>query len=244
MVSYSSDSSEDTPTPNKKLKFVPNKHPVPLSISRMFEEREVRGDPSECEGRVRSFPHVKGNWASFAFIKLSSVELIREVTKIILKEFSDSKIKLIPFEDFHISLSRTVPVPYHWIHPLLSSLRGLASRTRPFSVSFSGIRLLSNEEQTRKFVVLEVDIGEDTLTTLVRGVDGILSEYKLPLFYQPLSLHCSTMWTVCETTETTESAVKKLWHGKVAEVLSGIEFEVESLNFKTGHKMYNFNFNK
>ena len=243
LVSYSSDSSEDT-TPDKKLKLSPSKHLIPPSIRRMFEDRQVPEDTTGCEGRVRSFSHVRGNWASYVYVQLGSGEILQEVTKIILKEFGDSEINFRSFEQFHISLSRTVTVPYHWIQPILSSLRGLADRTHPFSVSFSGLKLLANEEKTRTFLVLEVELGEDTLTTLVGGVDGILSEYKLPSFYRPLSLHSSVLWTLSGTTETTESAVNKLWHSKVAEVLNGVEFEVESLKFKTGHKTYNLNFNK
>ena len=238
LVSYSSDSSEEPP-PDKKIKLVPHKHPVPLSICRMFEDTQ---EASRSDGRVRSFPHVQGNWASFVFVELASVELIQNVARIILKELIDSKNIYIPFEQFHISLSRTVPIPYHWIQPILSSLRSIADRTHPFSVSFSGLKLLANEDNTRTFLVLVVELGEDTLTSLVGGVDGILCEYKLPCFYRPVSLHCSVLWTLFGATETTKSTVNTLWDRKVAEVLSGVEFKVESLKFQTGHKMYNLNF--
>ena len=49
--------------PSKKLKL-----PNPLK-NNSFDNEEVIDDPALHDFRVRSFPHVRGNWATYVFIQ-------------------------------------------------------------------------------------------------------------------------------------------------------------------------------
>ena len=240
-MNYSSDSSDDD-TAQKKVKTVPCKVPLPPSIGLMFEGAEVRDDPSQLGGRTRSFQHLRGNWVSHIYIQLSQVEVLEKVTKDILDKLIELQFESL--KEFHLSLSRTLPVPYHWIQPLINSLKSLSDTTNPFIITFNGLKLLPNDDKTRHFVTSLVDRGIVNLSSLVGKIDTILSEYKLPIFYFPPSFHTSLLWSVTSCPDATGVVVKKLWHEVAEEVLSGVEFEVEAINFKTGHKIYTFQFKK
>ena len=55
----------------------------------------------------------------------------------------------LPVNELHISLSRTVPLLYHWIEPITSSLTEKFTRHRKFSIGFSELAYYSNDEKTR-----------------------------------------------------------------------------------------------
>lgn len=238
-MNYSSDSSDDN-TPEKKVKTVPCKVPLPSSIGLMFGGTEVQDDPSNLGGRTRSFPHLRGNWVSHIYIQLSPVEVLEKATKDILAKLIDLKFESL--KEFHLSLSRTLPIPYHWLQPLISSLKSLSETTKPFIITFSGLKLLPNDDKTRHFVTSLVDRGIVNLSSLVEKIDVILSGYKLPVFYCPPSFHTSFLWSVQSCPDATGVFVEKLWHEVAEKVLNGVEFEVEAITFKTGHKIYAFQF--
>ena len=61
-------------------------------------------------------------------------------------------------EDFHLSLSRTVAIPHHFIDPLVESLRSKFADLNKFTISFSSsdLRFYVNDEKTRSFLGFEV----------------------------------------------------------------------------------------
>ena len=245
IVGYSSESSDDEPKPDKKLKIDTPQLSLPLSITKMFEERETKDDSSLHEGRRRLFPHVRGNWVSYVHVRPDSTEQLELAAKAVVKEFSLCGIELKPQNEFHISLSRTLPIPHHWINPILNSLSKLADSCPSFSVSFGALKLLSNEDRSRSFVVLEIDLGQLKLESLVSGIDSILAGYKLPQFYRPISLHASIAWGVGDLSkEKTVSALDKVWTRDVSQIFDGLCFDIDCLCFKTGHKLYNYPFKR
>lgn len=43
--------------------------PLPGAIHSMFSDKgQVMDNPAEHGGRIRSFPHLEGNWASYVYI--------------------------------------------------------------------------------------------------------------------------------------------------------------------------------
>ena len=61
-------------------------------------------------------------------------------------------------DDFHVSLSRTVVVPHHFIEPLVESLRSKFANINKFVVSFSSqdLRFYVNDVKSRSFIGFEV----------------------------------------------------------------------------------------
>ena len=48
-----------------------------------------------------------------------------------------------------MSLSRTVPIPFHWIDPLVELLRSKFNQRQSFIVGFRDIAFYVNDESTR-----------------------------------------------------------------------------------------------
>lgn len=101
---------------------------------------------SEHGNRVRSFPHERGNWATFVFIPCKSLlkssntlkialvlgensKYVLETVGSCLKAFQESGIELNRSEDLHISLTRTVILRHHWIQDFVSSVRKAMANT-------------------------------------------------------------------------------------------------------------------
>ncbi len=58
-------------------------------------------------------------------------------------------VELHPLSQLHISLSRTVPIQYHWIDPLMESLRSKFKQRRPFTIRFQDLSFYVNDDRTR-----------------------------------------------------------------------------------------------
>ncbi|XP_011408967.2 PREDICTED: U6 snRNA phosphodiesterase-like [Amphimedon queenslandica] len=125
LVSYSSSSdssgSEETPPVIKKYKENTSKPlELPGAIANMFSEGDHIDVAEDHDGRKRSFAHVRGNWPTYIYIPITFPDGFNNVMESFLKKSSQD---VIPFQSqFHLSLSRTVPIQYHWIQPLTASL--------------------------------------------------------------------------------------------------------------------------
>lgn len=123
--------------------------PFPESLKKLqwsWQPEEVVDDPEQHDGRLRSFPHERGNWASCVFVPISGeiclqwllrrklqsniqIPVSDEFSKQ-LSVISDSFIEICrknadlhAFPQYHISLSRTVVLRHHWINPLVDDIR-------------------------------------------------------------------------------------------------------------------------
>lgn len=87
-------------------------------------------------------------------------------------------------EQFHISVTRTLILKFHWIEPFISEIKKLCDQTDQFSLELLNIKAYSNEEKTRTFLGIECVDSKGTLTRFVKDLNSILSEYELPPFYE------------------------------------------------------------
>ncbi|VEN52358.1 unnamed protein product [Callosobruchus maculatus] len=83
------------------------------------------------------------------------------VTSIINK--LGGKIPLKQTDDFHISLSKTVILKYHWIPTFVESVKTKINVCRKFMVIFDSLKIYCNEERTRTFIGLQIGSGYDSL---------------------------------------------------------------------------------
>ncbi|XP_058104102.1 uncharacterized protein LOC131248070 [Magnolia sinica] len=132
------------------------------------------------ESRVRSFPHVEGNYALHVFIPVLIPPVIKKELILALKRVASLVPSLhavdvdIPLSDmckddglleqflgreFHISLGRTVPIRVHQIGSVVTMLRQkLQSQNRNW-IDFSKWEVFVNDDQTRSFLSMEVTAG-------------------------------------------------------------------------------------
>lgn len=63
---------------NYFLKIIFSKNfPLPSNLlSWMTDDSEIKEDPDKHDGRIRSFKHERGNWATFVYIKCEKFNII------------------------------------------------------------------------------------------------------------------------------------------------------------------------
>ncbi|XP_046538732.1 U6 snRNA phosphodiesterase 1 isoform X2 [Equus quagga] len=192
LVGYSSSGSEDeaeteacagpgvggrhrgqSPLPSQRL-------PVPDSVLHMFPgtEEGPEDDSAKHGGRVRTFPHERGNWATHVYVPYEAGEDFLELLDALLPHAQTYVPRLVRMEAFHVSLSQSVVLRHHWILPFVQALK---DRVASFQ---------------RTFVGLEVTSGHAQFLDLVSEVDRVMEEFELPTFYQDPSFHISLAWCV------------------------------------------------
>uniref|UniRef100_A0A2K6G4S7 U6 snRNA phosphodiesterase n=1 Tax=Propithecus coquereli TaxID=379532 RepID=A0A2K6G4S7_PROCO len=192
LVGYSSSGSEDeseagvqtrpgsgdcrrgqSPLPSQRF-------PVPDSVLNMFPgtEEEPEDDSTKHGGRVRTFPHERGNWATHVYIPYEAKEEFLDLLDVLLPHAQTYVPRLVRMEAFHLSLSQSVVLRHHWILPFVQALK---ERMASFQ---------------RTFVGLEVTSGHAQFLDLVSEVDRVMEEFSLTTFYQDPSFHISLAWCV------------------------------------------------
>lgn len=91
----------------------------------------------------------------------------------------DSNILL---EQFHVSLTRTLILKFHWIESFVESLKRLFQKVNKFTMELTDIKVYCNEERTRTF--LGINCYSNTLNYLISIIDNMLTEYQLPSYYE------------------------------------------------------------
>ncbi|XP_032180133.1 U6 snRNA phosphodiesterase isoform X3 [Mustela erminea] len=165
-----------SPLPSQRL-------PVPDSVLHMFldTEGEPKDDQEKHGGRVRTFPHERGNWATHVYVPYETREDFLDLLDMLLAHAQTCVPRLVRMEAFHVSLSQSVVLRHHWIIPFVQALKD---------------RLASFQ---RTFVGLEVTSGHPQFLDLVSEVDRVMEEFDLTTFYQDPSFHVSLAWCVGDT---------------------------------------------
>ncbi|KAI9559696.1 hypothetical protein GHT06_013701 [Daphnia sinensis] len=214
---------------NRPLKKVACRLPTPKLAA---DSLEVFDDPSQHGNRIRSFPHERGNWASFVYLPWEASSRFVRAVELITKSFHEHNIVLCICDDFHISLTRTVILRHHWIEGFVASIRKQLSDTpRPFQLY--GTNVLSvylNEEKTRTFLAMNVEDPVGILSMLIEKMDSCLKEYQLPAYYEKPSHHVSIAWCVGDKKEELE----KLAFGLQLEI-DQISCNVDEVRCKIGN---------
>ncbi|XP_065064608.1 U6 snRNA phosphodiesterase 1-like isoform X2 [Rhopilema esculentum] len=179
--------------------------PIPNDVLSMFKDvASSEESADDHKGRIRSFAHEEGNWASYVFIpaKLSNSQkaLIKSLVDRARKTFS--KFEQIDNKAIHITLSKTVSLRHYWIEPLVDQLKDLLSNTQSFRCHLDLVELYTNEEKTRSFLGLRIILGEEKLKALTEKVDQVLEKFGLPKYYENPSFHISFAWHLGDVTNT------------------------------------------
>ncbi|BFZ19167.1 hypothetical protein BsWGS_22205 [Bradybaena similaris] len=190
------------PKRKRKLSDGSQKHlDIPDSIQSMFLNKQQRwtDDPAQHDNRVRSFPHLEGNWATHVYIPVVKTDQFVKFVEELLAMLMPPTFQAQP--DFHVSLSRTVTIRYHWIELLVDSLREQFKSLTSCISDFTSVKLCTNDEKTRTFVVIELSPEDNReFKDYVRAVDKSFAEFKLPAYYENPSFHISVGWCLGDVT--------------------------------------------
>ncbi|CAG9770916.1 unnamed protein product [Ceutorhynchus assimilis] len=250
---YGGDSSdEEVPGPKVSTKrtfkededcnYSKKRLPVPQQFLQS-KSLEHQDDPSLHAGRVRSFAHERGNWATFVHIPYEAqcgvVELFSHIEETVPKH-----LELKIADDFHISLTKTVILKYHWISAFVKSLQENLKHFRKFFILFDSVKVYCNEERTRTFLGIQIRSGRDTLVKMVETLDICLKEYDLPTFYKDPSFHMSIAWCVGDVEKELQNYLPQI-NDKLEQLMEihsqdNWYIYVDYLLCKTGNKYFQF----
>ncbi|GMP23833.1 hypothetical protein CsSME_00001296 [Camellia sinensis var. sinensis] len=134
--------------------------------------------PNGKASRIRSFPHVKGNYALYVYIpvRIPSAPM-KELAQFLKKVSSrvpglnaidiDIPLNILCTDDlkleqaslgreFHISLGRTVPIRRHQIDSVVAMLRQKLQFQSRYWIDFNEWEVFVNDDHTRSFLSIEV----------------------------------------------------------------------------------------
>lgn len=186
--------------------------PLPGCLLTMFpDEMDSTSEDSTLHGgRIRSFRHERGNWATFVYIPYDPVEDFRPLLEELLLVARAHGVVLTPQEEFHLSLSQTVVLRHHWIQPFTQSLRAGLVHCKRFMCSAGRLKIYCNAERTRTFLGMEVSSGHPQLLDLVQVVDRTMAEFRLKPFHKDPSFHVSLAWCTGDLREQLDEGIQEL----------------------------------
>lgn len=188
-------------------------------------------------GRIRTFPHVPGNFAVHVYVELAVPPAAAPPLAALLRRAAELLPGLRPVDgdaegpvpplvqpSYHVSLSRTVPVTLPQADPLLTALGNALHSLRPFQLSVEpDLEVYVNDERTRTFLALRaaarpavaalVASGggrappNDPLVAAISAVSDVFEEQDLPRFYEVPRLHASLAWLLGDEAAAVAAAV-------------------------------------
>lgn len=198
-----------------------------------LEEERVAPDPHE--GRIRSFPHEEGAYATHVYATVSESDALEQKVRSARQQLLRSFPSLHEIEEWHVSCSRTVAIRAPQIESLRRSLSHSLRRTRAITYSFGGWRSFVNDEKTRTFVAMEVGAGADSFRSVIRAVDACFVRHALEPYYADPVPHVSLFWCLgdaCDALDPLLDALPRLEGGEHA------SFVADAVTCKVGNRRF------
>lgn len=191
--------------------------------------------------KVRSFPHVDGNYALHVYIPINISSSSKKEVAAFLKKISslhpslcavdvdvplnvlcknDEKLEqLLLGREFHISLGRTVPIRVHQIDSVVTMLKQKLQTQPLYWIDFDKWEVFVNDDRTRTFLSVEVVHGGLVeIRKQIEAVNAIYKLHNLPEFYEDPRPHISLAWSLGDTADslkkTVDDEIKKCVSGK------------------------------
>lgn len=216
--------------------------PLPDSIRTLFQGQQIHeDDPSKHDGKIRSFPHMEGNWATHLYIPYEADEEFLDLINQLFLCLQPLEFQLM--KEFHLSLSRTVYIRHHWIQLLTQSI---SNKLQPLSSCYcvlKCIKLYTNDEKTRTFLAVQIETNSDLLK-YTEAIDVSFKEFKLQPYYEEPSYHISIGWCLGDVVKQ----IKEDKMNKLEQILTDHlktypdmeTFFASKIECKTGNKNYCF----
>ncbi|XP_031166306.1 U6 snRNA phosphodiesterase isoform X2 [Sander lucioperca] len=200
--------------------------PLPGCLLAMFPDEvgSQTEDSSLHGGRLRSFKHERGNWATYVYLPYHPEEEFRELLEELLSLAGDHGVVLTPQEEFHLSLSKTVVLRHHWIQTFTQSLKAGLVHCK------------------RTFLGMEVCTGHAQLLDLSQVLDRTMTEFHLDTFYKDPSFHVSLAWCVGDLTGQMKECIQEMQR-LIDDHEEGpflLRLDCVELRCRTGNKTFRF----
>ncbi|XP_027107272.1 uncharacterized protein [Coffea arabica] len=164
---------------------------------------------TEQPTRVRSFPHVQGNYALHVYIPVDSCYLPSSCSSYTIFAQEGAGSVFEKGREFHISLGRTVPIRVHQRDSVLTMLRQKLQFQKMYWIDFAKWVVFVNDDFTRSFLSMEVIAGglaevrmnnsfglfpSHQITKQIDAVNEVYRLHNLPEFYKDPRPHISVAW--------------------------------------------------
>ncbi|XP_017057644.1 U6 snRNA phosphodiesterase [Drosophila ficusphila] len=202
-------------------------------------EDDVIDDPSLHGGRIRSFKHERGNWATYVYVPADACSDQLEEFQAEAISHLALELELQANDSLHLSLSRTVVLQYHQIDEFSRSLQQALNSSTGFAASLQGLRIYTNEERTRTFIAAPLDAAfVEKMTAILQPIDQVMLDYRLQQFYVPASFHVSLLWCVGDQEKLLNSKLKELQ--ELLEDQDTLSLAVNEVHLKCGNKDFTY----
>lgn len=209
---------------------------------------------TDTQGKVRTFPHVEGNYATNVYIPVRlSVDQRQQLDTVITQlqglvaeiqpvvENKDGQVRgglnstLAEAAQYHLSLSRTVPIKFYQIQPLVSDLRSRLKGISSFEVSLAGLEVFLNDDRSRTFVAVNVSEGVAEVRQIIARVDKVAKAQGLPTYYKDPKPHVSFAWVAGDKENELRTALATL---KTETLFAShtLKIQVNSVECRTGQR--------
>ncbi|GLJ21920.1 hypothetical protein SUGI_0410240 [Cryptomeria japonica] len=208
--------------------------PSPVTLLDFSSNLSVKNVDSG--NRIRSFPHVEGNYAVHVYIPVNISSIDKEELTSFVKKAGllvpelhaiDTDLPLCPgniknkdgahvdvstlAEEYHISLSRTVAIRVHQIDSIVGMLRNKLHSQKRYWIEFGKWEVFINDDQTRSFLALEVTTrGLSEISKQICIVDEAFRLHNLPEFYKNPRPHISVAWGLGDITSKLKKVAEEL----------------------------------
>lgn len=182
--------------------------------------------------RVRSFPHVEGNYALHVYIPVYIPSTPKKELALFLKKVTslvpglhvvdvdvplnslckdDHKLEQVALgREFHISLGRTVPIRVHQIDSVVAMLRQKLQFQKRYFIDLSKWEVFINDDHTRTFLSMEVITGGlAEITRQIQAVNEVYKLHNLPEFYKDPRPHISLAWASGDISDSLKRVVEE-----------------------------------
>jgi len=211
-----------------------------LSWKGVTNHEEMIDDPLDHDGRIRSFKHERGNWATLVYINHTASDC--------LLTWMSSVSDKLPVQgniisSLHISLSRTLVLKFHWIESFVEGMKLLCRRLNQFVVPLTDVRVYCNEERTRTFLGIYCQDEDGMLKCLTEALDDLLAGYQLPSFYKDTSYHISFFWCLGDREACLKEILPSLTcslNKFLADNMEDAYVHINEIQCKIGNKCYAF----
>lgn len=247
LASYGSDSDTDEMPPSAACSGFPAANRISHgSATRLPPPQPLPPPPLELLGdspsedleysqakRIRSFPHVEGNYALHVYIPVVIPLAARKMLLPVLKRITslvpglhavdvdiplddmckeDQKLEQVVLgRELHISLGRTVPIRIHQIDSIVAMLKQKFNCQKSYWIEFTKWEVFLNDDQTRSFILLEITgEGLPQICKQIQIVDNVYRLHGLPEYYKDPRPHISLAWALGDNRDVLSQAIDGL----------------------------------
>ncbi|KLO08662.1 hypothetical protein SCHPADRAFT_922568 [Schizopora paradoxa] len=222
-------------------------------------------NPLLHQGRIRSTPHVEGQFASFVYISVHiDVNLQRFLEEIAL--YAMERVPTLQSvwlggttssdRELHISLTRPIYLFHHQRDEFIRAVKATADSISEFNGSFATFATFNNDERSRSFVGLEIGAGHEILRDISKSLEKALQFLRQEVYYLEPRFHASFSWALLETNDERGEELRDLYPtilelpstlvpdltSNYGDKLTGKvgTFHVDSLHCKIGKQVHRF----